>query len=465
MTTAWLNPNLYRNDSDNYRDLMTATDKELLAVGATRTNKTLLCLRKQMGLHFRHQGFKSAIVRSEAVDLHDSIREDIKTLSRYPLGDPRCPIKAEGGTHFHTLHINGGRLVLGGMNRPGRVLGTQYDLIFYSQAEQSTHEHLQILKTRVAGTAGNWKDASGKVLSQLLMDANPEGSDHYLLEREKGGLLRFINFVFTDNPLFFRKNRWSKTGKDFVEDIDRSLEGVYHDRLFKGIWADPEGAVFEIRSEHIVDTLPEADDYLWYNAMDFGMTEPNVCLWIGEHARTGDVIVAKEFRHTGLDIIEFGKRVRDARRHDDRRILKTIIDNDENRQKLLYKHCRITSEMARKGAGSIQDGMNLIQQALRCTAEGQDGGLRFYSGLRDGFSPDPKLVRDHKPLDTITEMRNLQFKPPHLRTGAPSDDLPMGRDKHGIDGLRYWFLWRSDRSRSIGSGRVIHGRVGGSRRY
>ena len=446
MTTSWLNPKLHKSDSENYRDIMTATDKEILAVGSARTSKTTLCLRKLFGLHMRHYGFKSAIVRSASVDLHDSIREDIKFLFKYPLDDPRCPIQAEGGTQFHTLHINGGRCVLGGMNRPGRILGTGLNLIFYSQAEQSLPAELQILKTRL-GALGNWQDANGNILSQLLMDANPARRDHYLLKRQEDGLLRFINFNFTDNPLFFRKNRWSKVGKNYVEDLNASLEGVYHDWYFKGIWADPEGAVFDIQPEHVIAELPDnIDDYLWYNAMDFGMTEPNVCLWIGQHAHTGDVLVAKEFRHTGLDIIEFGQRVRDTRRNSDWRILRTIIDNDENRQSLLLKNCGITSEMARKGPGSIVDGINIIQQLLRNTTEGRNQALRFYKGLREGFRPDAKLVRNHKPLETITEMRNLQYRTEEQKTGTPQDDLPVGRDKHGIDALRYWCLWRFERA-------------------
>ena len=446
MTICWMSPKLLKSDSQSYRDIMTATDKELLAVGSARTTKTTLSLRKLFGSHFKHEGFKSAIVRAASVDLHDSIREDIKFLFRYPLEDPRCPVKAEGGTHFHTLHINGGRCVLGGMNRPGRILGTGQNMIFYSQAEQSTAEQLQILKTRL-GALGNWRNANGDILSQLLMDANPSRKDHHLLRREEKGLVRFINFTFTDNPLFFRQGRWSRIGKSYVEDLDVSLEGVYRDWYFLGIWSDPEGAVFEIKPEHVIDKLPEdIDKYLWYCAMDFGMTEPNVCLWIGQHSVTNDVLVAKEFRHTGLDIIEFGTRVREERRRSDWRVLRTIIDNDENRQQLLLKHCGISCEMARKGPGSIVDGINIIQQLLRNTSEGRPGGLRFYSKAREGFAPDPKLVKDHKPLDTLTEIRNLQYRTEEQKTGSPKDDLPVGRDKHGIDAFRYWALWRFTRS-------------------
>ena len=452
MMTSWLNPKLHKSDSENYRDFMTSTEKEIMLIGSTRTTKTTLGLRKQFGLHFRHYGFKSATVRSANVDLHDTIREDIKFLFKYPLDDPRCPIKAEGGSHFHTLHINGGRMVIGGMNRPGRVLGTGLNYLLYSQAEQSTHEEIQTIKTRL-GALKNWTDAKGNVISQLVYDSNPTRKDHHLMKRKENGELPFLQFTFQDNPLFYRKGRWARVGKNYVEQLNKDLEGVYHDWYFKGIAADPEGAVFEIQPEHVIDELPsDIDDYLWYNAMDFGMTEPNVCLWIGQHAYTGDVLVAKEFRHSGMDIIEFGNRVRDVRRNSDWRVLRTIIDNDENRQSLLLKNCSITSEMARKGPGSIADGLNIIQQLLLNTSEGREKGLRFYKGLREGFRPDAKLVRNHKPLDTITEMRNLQYKTEEQKTGTPQDDLPVGRDKHGIDAFRYWCLWRFESQNPLGFG-------------
>lgn len=429
MIMSWMNPKLFKSESDAYRDAMTATDPEILLVGKTRTTKTTTALRKVIGLHFLNYGFQSGIVRANAVDLHDSIREDIKWLSRYPLDDPRCPIKIEGGAQFHTLHINGGRCSLGGMNRPGRVLGTGKDLLMFSQADQSTDEHIQILKTRLMPRNWRYRD---RLITQLLMECNPDRSDHHLLTRKKKGLTRFIDFDFTDNPYFYRNGRWSRPGKDYVEEQGRSLQGVYRQRFFEAEWADPEGAVFELLTHHIINELPvDIGNYLWYNAMDFGMTEPSVCLWIGEHAVTGNVIVALEFRHTAMDIIEFGHEVRRLRAERQSRILNTIIDNDENRQQLLVKRCGIPCQMARKGPGSVMDGINLIQNALHADK------LQIYKGLRDGIRPDPKLIRDNKPLDLITEMRNLQYD--------EDKDQPIKGNDHAVDALRYWFLWRSER--------------------
>lgn len=448
---GWLNPKLLMSNSANAEAVFRSTAPELVVDGPARCGKTLTILQKLFHLHFKYRGLRSAIVRTDSVDLTDTIRYDIKeTLLRYRLDDPRSPVRyGYGGINrFEHLYINGGEMRLGGMNKPGKVLGAEYDIVFFSQAEQSTEEQHQLLKTRVAGTSGIWKRRDGTVLFQFLMDANPDALDHYLKQREEEGLTEFISFTFDDNPLFNRGGVRTPMGVSVIEELDRSLIGVYHDRLFKGLWVSPAGAVFQIEDVHLLDTLPhDFDDYQIYNAMDFGMTAPSTCLWLAEHPRTGDVIIFREFRHTGLTIIELGNRVRELRKEG---VIRTIIDNDEEKQKLLLSHCRIPTEMARKGPGSIQDGIYLIQQALKNAVEGKAGGLYFYKGLRDDIRPDPELIRNKKPLSVITEMRNYSFKDESKRTGSSNDDLPVKGNDHGIDPTRYWFLWREERRPTVG---------------
>lgn len=451
MQTGWMNPKILPSESDNVKTVFRSTTPELCVDGPARTGKTLAILQKIFHLHFKYKGLRSAIVRSDSVDLTDTIRYDIKeTLLRYRLDDKRSPIKygVGGINRFEYLYINGGEMRLGGMNRPGKVLGAEYDILFYSQAEQSTQEQHQLLKTRVAGTSGVWRDKRGRVLFQFIMDANPDSPDHYLKQREEEGYLEFVNFTFEDNPLYYQGGKQTKVGKTVESELDRGLVGVYHERFYKGMWVTTEGAVFHIDKDvHLIDTLPDdIDDYVFYNAMDFGMTAPSTCVWIAEHPKTKDVIITREFRFSGLTSIELGDHVRKLRKE---RVLATIIDNDEEKQRLLLSHCRIPTHMARKGPGSIIDGINLMQHALKNTLEGRDGGLRFYTGLREGMPVDPRLIRSKQPVSVIQEMQNLAFKPKSRRTGSLMDDVPIGSD-HGIDPIRYWYLWREQRRPAIG---------------
>lgn len=455
---SWLNPKLLPFVSENSDRLLSSRSPELCASGPTRTSKTLQCLIKIFMLHFKYYGFRSCAVRAAEVDLTDTVRRNIREdIFRYPLGHPRCPVKViKGGeTDFTHLAIYGGEQRLGGMNRPGHVLGTSYDLAFYSQAEQSTREQHQMLLTRCAGDAGNWwPDNEPAPISQFLMDCNPDEPEHYLKLRAEAGDLEMIDFEFTDNPLFYPDGKTqSPIGERVIGRLDEGLEGIYHDRFFKGMWAATRGRVFEIKECHVVDEFPDDFPEKWWhtNAKDFGMAAPSVCLWVSEHYDTEDVFVWKEYRKTHTDIIEFGNAVRIFRGND--RILNTVIDNDEEKQKLLRQYCGIPTELARKGPGSIADGLNLIQHALTNREEGRPGGLFFYSGLR--INRDPELVRKKKPLDVIQEMRLLHY-PTEGKSGVRAKDVPVKENDHGVDALRYRFLWRAAMRRSLGffGGRV-----------
>ena len=60
----------------------------------------------------------------------------------------------------------------------------------------------------------------------------------------------------------------------------------------------------------------------------------------------------REWRHTQKTSIDMGNEVRVLRDTNKERILKTIIDNDEEKKRLLLTHCRIRSELTEKGPGS-----------------------------------------------------------------------------------------------------------------
>ena len=174
-----------------------------------------------------------------------------------------------------------------------------------------------------------------------------------MYQREGEGLLKFVKFGFQDNPYFFRGGRWSKVGKTTVDELDRGLTGIYHDRYFKGLRRAPEGMVFDLADSDIIDELPDMSGWMHYNAMDFGMSAPSVTLWIAENPHTEEVVVYREWRHTQKTSIEMGHEVRTLRQVNGERILNTVIDNDEEKRRLLLSHCRIPSEVTEKGPGSV----------------------------------------------------------------------------------------------------------------
>ena len=450
-TPPWLSPEVFSPTSPACKEFLSYMGPEVVAEGPTRVAKTLTGLMELISFHFMVPGARTAIVRATNAALDASVRYDIaRTLLRYDLEDPRSPIRASGGpTRFHTLYLNEGECRIGGFSNAKRILGTEYDRVYISQLDEVLEEDYQILKTRCSGSAGNWLDPFGNPLFQISCDMNPAPPDYWAYQREDEGLMKFVKFGFRDNPYFFRGGRWSRSGFTTVRELDRSLTGVYHDRYFKGLRVAAEGAVFEIRPEHLIDVLPDLSDYLLYNLMDFGVSKsPNVCLWLAWNPKIDDTIVYREFARTNTDTITFGHQMNDINAQVGERPQMTLTDDDLNLVKILRRECGIAPiQTARKGPGSINDGLMLINHALAQTVLGKPGGLRIYKGLvHGGADPNPDANDDN----LITELRNIRWD------AEKSETVIDGRD-HRIDPLRYFFLWKHRGGLKPGSGNATVG--------
>ena len=430
---------------------------EIVIDGPTRCSKTMFALDYIFAKCFEQTGMRIAIIRANAVDHSQTIRHDIaNTLLRYLPQDKRLKgvIEVAGGKAFTDLEVNGNYITLVGMNNPTKVLGSEFDLIFISQVEQLKKDQYEVLLTRCGGTSGKWIE-EGKIRSLVLSDANPDRKDHFLKLREVKEQTQFINFGFEDNPLFYRDGAWTEIGINYKETLRKGLTGVNYERYYEAKWSSPEGAVFILEDEHVIDTLPwrrkysdpKFDEYLddptknkkyalpprteynIYRMMDFGSTAPSVCLWLAEHKHTKDSVVFQEWRKTNSDTLEMADNVK---KHDIGRSRRTIIDNDENIRKILSKQ-GIAATLAPKGTDSVKAGIDMIQEALRRTLEGRDGGLKFYRGLR--CNRDPQLASRGLSLDTIAEMNGYVWE--------EDRDIPAKGNDHGIDPLRYYYLDRN----------------------
>ena len=103
---TYLHSQIYPGTTPAHDTMMSTRRREVVAEGPARTSKTLRNLRKLLALHFKHEGLMTCIVRTNSVDLDDTVRYDLRnTLLKYELDDPRSPIQQSGGpTRFHTFN-------------------------------------------------------------------------------------------------------------------------------------------------------------------------------------------------------------------------------------------------------------------------------------------------------------------------------------------------------------------------
>ena len=438
---TYRNPGYHAFNTDLHKEILnkvySETEIKFIMSGPTRTAKTLFGLDIAFHLMFEVPKFQALALRTDAVDLRDTVRKSIKELQKYDLDHPNCPFDVRGGlSDFHTLIVKEtqSQMVLGGLNRPGRVLGTAWDGIFVSQIEMTDNDQYRKLMTRISAPAGNWKDENGINRSIFWADANPDRIDHYLMDAKKEGEFDWYEFQFTDNPRFY--NRGEKTQQwPEVDRLEKNLKHskVHYDRYFLGKWGNPEGAVFTINDANIIpmSEVPPLEECELYRAQDYGSDHPSVNIWIALHKETKNRYVYREWRLTRTDIDVMADQVKAFT--GDESIEETIIEIDENRQSLLQKR-GIPSVMARKGPGSVMDGIYLMNAAFRRAQEGVNGGLYFVEGLKCNTDPNPDVDPD---MDIIKEARNCVY--------SQTKDAPEKKNDDAIDAYRYFELWLNDR--------------------
>ena len=333
-----------------------------------------------------------------------------------------------------------------GIDRSSGQLGAGFDLVVHGQAEQIKKENIDIINSRVTPASNNWVE-DGTPRSMVIYDVNPNRLDNFL---EKLILpddpdetpVRCINFTFTDHPGYFTEDgQETDLYKKVISRLER-LDGVVRTRLLEGRAANPEGTVFNIEPCHILDELPDdfPQSYYFHTAMDFGMREPNVCLWFAIHRTKGDIIVYKEWRRTNVDVKVMGDI---CKKFTEQRVIQNVIDNNESNQRILIRDCGIANTiMATKGPHSIQSGINLLEYRLELTRQGKDGGIYFYNNPVGGR--DPNLIRDNAPLTTLDEFE--------LYSWEKDKDKPKDKHNHGIDCIRYELDALENQKAAVGFG-------------
>ena len=436
-------PDYHAFNSRNAKHVIQSIEEgatHIVLSGPTRTAKTLLCIDIILRKMFEVPGIQILAVRSDAVDLRETVRKSIKELTKYDLDHPNSPFKVDGGyDNFHKLTLpNGSTLVLGGMNRPGRILGTAYDIIFYSQIEMSDDEQWNKLQTRISAPAGNWVDEEGFTRYLLISDSNPERLDHYLMKLKDEGEIDWFEFGFEDNPRFFRDGKRTPSWNE-VERLEKNLTGIWYERYFLGKWGNPEGLVYHLTDANFVTRaeMPDIAECDIYRAMDFGMDHPSVCLWIAVHRETKNRYVYREWRRTHTDSDFMTQQVKAFSKHET--IKNTIIEIDEDREKRMKKN-GIPCQPAKKGGGSVMNGIFLVQSAIRraqeaAAAEQQaEGGFYIVNDEKSPLlcvsDPDPDVDPE---MNLIKELRNMMFN--------ENKDEPIDENDDAADAYRYFELW------------------------
>lgn len=270
----------------NVRAGATCKAPEVMLAGPADTGKTVGLCGKLHILALTYNGAQLAIVRKTYKSMPGSVLQTFEAIAG---GLPRV----YGGKRAERyLYPNGSTVWLGGMDNPDKVLSSERDVIYVNQAEELSLPEWEVLGTRATGRAGNMPYA------QMVGDCNPSAPTHWIMQRSRnGGPMRRFDTTHRDNPELFDP----ATGEITAEGERRlgalrNLTGSRLLRLYHGLWAAPEGAIYDVFDEEKHKVVAFEPPALWPRIVGVDPFGAYIAaVWLAVDIQAGIVNVYREY--------------------------------------------------------------------------------------------------------------------------------------------------------------------------
>jgi len=400
---------------------------EVVLSGAAGTGKSLACLYRLHLAALNNEDIRCLIVRKTAVSLGAT------TLVTF-----RKKVAAEALRHGATSwyggsqqeaagyrYSNGSVINVGGMDKPEKVLSSEYDLIFCDEATELTVTDWETLGTRLRNGQLSWQ--------QQIAACNPAHPTHWIKQRSETGQLTMLTSLHRDNPAYVNADgSYTPAGADYMAKLD-ALTSVRRLRLRDGLWASAEGIIYDEWSDavNLVDRFPIPDAWTRWWSVDFGFTNPMVVQFWAEDP-DGRLYLYREIYKTRTLVEDHARRILDIvapkGQWIEPRPRAVICDHDAEDRATLERHLRMGTVAAKK---SVSDGIQAVQTRVRAAG---DGKPRLFM-LRDSLvERDPELEKSKRPTSTHDEITGYIWD---VTEGKPPKEQPVKQDDHGMDAMRY----------------------------
>lgn len=251
-------------------DLLYSHEPEVVISGPAGTGKTRTSLEKLYILLHKYRRLRVLMARKTRASLTQSAMVTFEN----EVIPPGANVIWRTGEQEYRFPDTESVLVVGGMDKPSKILSTQYDIIYVPECTELSEEDWEILSTRARNPVLGY--------NQIFGDCNPGPPTHWVKGREHGGKLNLIPTTHKDNPVYFDHaiQDWTEMGKNYLARLEQ-LSGVRYLRLVKGIWAAAEGMIYtEYNPEiHLIYRRQIPVDWRRVRVVDFGYRDPFVCQW------------------------------------------------------------------------------------------------------------------------------------------------------------------------------------------
>jgi len=430
-----------RGNNARLREL--TDEPEILLVGAAGTGKTLAILDYLHEIAWTYPGARILIVRKVRADLADSV---LVTYERDILGEDN-PICSNVKREYRKIYRypNGSEITVGGMDRPGRILSAEYDIIYAAEAVQLDVDDWETLVMRNRSTVVPFQ--------QVIGDTNPDRPDHWLKQRSDEGLVMLLNTYHRDNPKYWDidAERWTTDGERYVLGKLSRLTGVRKLRFLDGQWAIAEGAIYEDWREeaHVVDRFDIPAGWRRFRAVDFGYNNPFVCQWWAVDP-DGRMYLYREIYMTRRLVSDHAAQIV-ALTGLLERIETTVCDHDAEGMAQL-RAAGIPTTPAKK---TVQTGIENVSLRMRIEGDGKPKLFIFRDAL---VERDVELDESRLPMCTRDEI------PGYVWNDKKKRDEPIKTNDHGVDAMRYAVMYLDGANGVSATGKTLGVRGGRRRR-
>lgn len=234
---------------------------EIVVSGPAGTGKSRACLEKLHLCASKYPRMRGLIIRKTRESLSEAALvtyEDKVLPENSPIADgPR--------RNFRQVYTypNKSQIVVGGLDKPGKVMSTEYDLIYVQEAVELDLADWLALTTRLRNNVMPYQ--------QVIADSNPDAPTHWLWVRAQSMLTRMLHSRHEDNPRLFRGGVLTDEGRIYIERLDRlghknpetgEIEGTEYARLRLGQWVQATGLIFDVWADGPPDgNVTEAANY------------------------------------------------------------------------------------------------------------------------------------------------------------------------------------------------------------
>ena len=422
-------------------ELFRCREPEVLLSGSAGTGKSRGCLEKVHAMACINPGSRHLLVRKTAVSLGSTALVTWRQFVAKEALESREVIYHGGSRQEQAgyRYANGSFVGVGGIDRPTRIMSSEYDTVYVQEATELTIDDWEMLGSRLRNGRMSFQ--------QLLADCNPDAPHHWLKKRADAERTKLIYCRHEDNPRLYnvKTGEWTEFGKAYIERLD-ALTGVRKQRLRYGLWVSAEGLVYDgfDPAVHLHpgwfdesgQRVPPPRDWPRWLSIDFGYRNPFVCQWWTADP-DGRLIMYREIYLTGTLVEDHAAVIRsffDAKDEKGNYVepppAAIICDHDAEDRATLERKLGWSTTAATK---NVSEGIQAVQERLKIRGDGTPG-LYF---VRDCLvSRDSALDAARRPMCTSEEILDYVWDQ-RITALTGLKETPVKENDHGMDATRY----------------------------